>query len=92
MDLMYRLNVYPQIEPDQGRYRGHHATSVEFGREISGIAYRQSHERPSMDALRDFSYSVPLYSSYVTVNDESYNFLQRMALWNPGYPTRAGTG
>jgi hypothetical protein len=83
MDLMYRLNVYPEIEPDQGRYRGHHATSVEFGREPGGIPYRPWNERPSMDAVRDFSYDLPVYSSYVTGNQGSYNLLQRMAQWSP---------
>src|ERR1022692_4358552 len=35
-DLRYSLNIYHGLEPDQARYRGHHSTSVENGREPDG--------------------------------------------------------
>jgi hypothetical protein len=70
-DLRYALNVYRGLQPDQARYRGHHSTSVENGREADGRQYRQWHERPAMDAFRDLQYRTPVLE------------MRRMAVWDP---------
>ena len=78
-DLRYTLDIYRGLEPDQARYRGHHSTSVENGREPNGRQYRQWHERPAMDAIRDLQYRTAAPSNY---NGESPN-IRRMAVWDP---------
>ena len=83
MDFQYFLNFWKEIQPDQGRYRGHHSSSVAFGHEPDGGIYRPVDRRPPMDATRDFSYDVPIYSSYVTGEYKGHAQLQRMGLWNP---------
>jgi hypothetical protein len=70
MDVSYSLDVYPALHPTQARYRGHHATSAEQGREPDGQTYRPAHERPNMDAVVDLSYNTQC--TYPP-----------MAVWNP---------
>jgi len=36
VDVSYAVSVYEGLEPTLGRYRGHHATSVEAGRDANG--------------------------------------------------------
>jgi hypothetical protein len=57
MDLRWFLNFYQTVQPDQGRYRGHHSTSIANGYEADGRQYRPVHERPPMDAFRDFTFT-----------------------------------
>ena len=83
MDLEYRLNFYKEVEPDQGRYRGHHATSAAFGQEPDGSIYQERDKGHNLDAQRDFGYHIPTWSSYVTGNYAGYSLLQRLGLWNP---------
>ena len=78
-DLRYSFDIYHGLEPDQARYRGHHATSVENGREPDGRQYRQWNERPPMDAIRDLQYRTPAPSDY---NGDPPN-IRRMAVWDP---------
>jgi hypothetical protein len=70
-DLRYSLDVYRGLQPDQARYRGHHSTSAENGREADGRQYRLWHERPAMDAFRDLQYRSPVAN------------IPRMAVWDP---------
>jgi len=79
MDLAYHVDIYSAVRPDQGRYQGHNASRVAWGYEADGRQYRPAHERPNMDAFRDFSYTQPLDASYTT-ND---SLLKRMAAWDP---------
>ena len=50
MDVRWALDL-DALKPDQARYQGHHATSVENGFEFDGRQYRPTHERPNMDAF-----------------------------------------
>jgi len=83
MDLQYTLNFYKEVQPDEGRYRGHHATSPAFGQDPDGRVYTPSDNRPNFDARREFGYQIPTWSSYVTGNYAGYSLLQRLGLWNP---------
>jgi len=78
-DIRYSLDIYPGLEPDQARYRGHHSTSVANGREPDGRPYRPDHERPPMDAIRDLQYQTAAPSSYTS----SPPNIRRMAVWDP---------
>jgi hypothetical protein len=51
MDVRWTLDAGAALKPDQARYQGHHATSVENGFESDGRQYRPWHERPNMDAF-----------------------------------------
>jgi hypothetical protein len=51
MDVRWSLDVGAALKPDQARYQGHHATSIENGFESDGRQYRPSHERSNMDAF-----------------------------------------
>src|SRR5262249_17451945 len=51
MDARWTLDAGAALEPDQARYQGHHATSVENGFESDGRQYRPWHERSNMDAF-----------------------------------------
>jgi hypothetical protein len=81
-DLRYTLDIYRGLDPDQARYRGHHSTSVENGREPDGRQYRMWHERPEMDAFRELQYRTPAPSNY---NSDPPN-IHRMAVWDPWIP------
>ena len=78
-DLRYSLDIYPGLQPDQARYRGHHSTSIANGREPDGRQYRQWHERPPMDAIRDLQYHTSAPSDY---NGDGPH-IPRMAVWDP---------
>jgi hypothetical protein len=67
--LQYRLDVTRELHPDQARYRGHHATSAELGREPDGRRYRAVHERPPMDAVVDLPPGGPALRGPVAVWD-----------------------
>jgi hypothetical protein len=51
MDVRWTLDAGAALRPDQARYQGHHATSVENGFEPDGRQYRPSHERSNIDAF-----------------------------------------
>jgi hypothetical protein len=53
LDLRWTLDLGAALRPDQARYAGHHATSVDNGFEPDGREYRPWHDRPSpnMDAF-----------------------------------------
>jgi hypothetical protein len=51
MEVQWALDVSAALRPDQARYQGHHATSVENGSESDGRQYRPTHERPNVDAF-----------------------------------------
>ncbi|MGD0362295.1 MAG: aryl-sulfate sulfotransferase, partial [Bryobacteraceae bacterium] len=78
-DLRYTLDIYRGLQPDQARYRGHHSTSIENGREPDGRQYRPWNERPAGDAIRDLQYRTPAPSDY---NSEPPH-IRRMAVWDP---------
>jgi hypothetical protein len=79
MDLGYVVDLGPGLKPTQGRYRGHHATELQYGREADGRLYRPAHERDVVDATVDFpqdrSVSVSHYASATT--------RPPLAVWNP---------
>jgi len=79
MDFSYNVEFYASVRPNQGRYRGHGADRVDWGREPDGRQYRSMHERPAMDALRDFEYSRSITAGYNT----SDSTIQRMSAWSP---------
>jgi hypothetical protein len=79
LDLEWSANLFPGLEPTQARYRGHHATEAQFGREPDGQRYRQAHERPSLDAEVDLRYDRPMTASYA-YGESSY---RHMAVWDP---------
>jgi hypothetical protein len=83
MDLQYVLDVYDPVKPDQGRYRGHVASRVEFGREPDGRQYRLAGtDRPEMDAVRELPYDIPAYSSYTTGIYGGYQLIKRISAWD----------
>src|SRR6516162_2685575 len=59
MDVRWTLDLGTALKPDQARYQGHHATSVENGFESDGRQYRPTHERPNMDAFVNLPLSGP---------------------------------
>jgi hypothetical protein len=83
MDLSYNVNVFDAVQPDQGRYRGHSASKVEWGHDQYGNPYPGGlNENPS-DAFRDFDYTMPIYSSYITSDSATSKAIQRISAWNP---------
>lgn len=48
--MTWSINLYEGLRPTRGRYRGHHASKMEYGREPDGQTYRPSHARPGLDA------------------------------------------
>ena len=62
MDVWWTLDLGTALKPDQARYQGHHATSVENGFEADGRQYRPTHERPNVDAFVNLPLNGP--SSY----------------------------
>lgn len=58
-DVAYELDFYAACQPNQARYQGHHATSVQAGREQDGRQYRMWHDRTNCDALVDLQYQTP---------------------------------
>ena len=78
-DFQYSLNLYPGLAPDQGRYRGHHSSSVAKGRLPDGSPYDFAHKRANMDAMIDldctkFMEPGPVYRE---------TLFPRMSQWNP---------
>jgi hypothetical protein len=57
-DVSYRLNVYPGLKPDTGRYRGHRARSVQRGRLPSGERLQRGLKQAT-DAFVDLTYPEP---------------------------------
>src|SRR5207249_8368155 len=70
MDVVYSLDIYEGLRPNQARYRGHHSTSKENGYESDGQQYRMSHTRSAMDAFIDLNYG-------------SSRKYRPMAIWDP---------
>ena len=79
MDLRYQFYVSSGLNPDQARYRGHHATSMDHGRTADGAVYGASGEPFREDAIRDLRFDPPAPSSY-TYTDP---YIRRMAVWDP---------
>src|SRR5262249_29999021 len=72
------------VQPDQARYRGHHADRVEWGRQPDGKVYAPAHDRDPMDATRDFNYSKPFSSDFAAwENGDDDNAIPRILAWNP---------
>jgi hypothetical protein len=70
LDIVWAVNLYEGLTPDQARYRGHHSSSVELGREPDGRRYRSTPERGGLDALVDLSYPAePLDRRFMAVWD-----------------------
>lgn len=51
VDASYILNLSAGLSPDEARYQGHGATSVEHGRRPDGTRYPWSHDRGNEDAI-----------------------------------------
>lgn len=64
LEMTWSINLYEGLRPTTGRYRGHHASKKEYGREPDGRTYRPGHDRPQMDAEVDLfdKASLPDYS------------------------------
>ena len=58
-DVSYEIKL-DSLKATHGRYRGHHSSSVEWGREADGRQYRPWHERAGIDAFVDLSFSKPI--------------------------------
>ena len=82
-EIQYRLNVYEAVQPTQGRYRGHHASRVEWGRQPDGHVYAPNHARPPMDATRDLDYSKPYYSDFMASESPQRGTIPRILAWDP---------
>jgi hypothetical protein len=67
LDLRYQFLVSPGLDPDQARYRGHHATSIASGHFANGKVYTQP---TSEDGIRDLPFDAPAH-------------LPLMAVWDP---------
>jgi len=78
-EVSWSLNLYPGLEPTQARYRGHHATAPEYGREPDGQRYRATNERSVLDALVDVHYDRAMAAAYAAT-PSSYRY---MAVWDP---------
>jgi hypothetical protein len=84
MEFRYSLNVYDVVQPNQGRYRAHHADTVEWGFKADGSIYNSEHltQRPPEDAFRNFDYGQPLFDSDTTLNLATHKRLKRISSWN----------
>jgi len=93
VDVSYSVSVYNGLEPTEGRYRGHHATSVDAGRDSKGGQYgaiqtgagvnyvgARGHE----DALISLQYSGPLKDRWSSTR---YKWMSHWDPWavNTGY-------
>jgi len=81
-DVSYRLDCWNGLEPNQARYRGHHAGRKEHGYEAGGGVYRMWHTRKPMDAFFDLRFDRLYGSSYCT-NLDKWPSMRRMAVWDP---------
>ncbi len=77
LEMAWGMNLYAGLEPDQARYRGHHARSVQSGRGPDGERYRGHHQQG--DATVDLQYDRPQLPSYITT-ENSWRFL---SVWDP---------
>jgi hypothetical protein len=57
MTVSYAMDLYPELQPTHGRYRGHSSTSPANGHESDGRQYRAAHQRPMLDAFVDLQYA-----------------------------------
>ena len=78
LEVLYGLDIYRGIEPTQGRYRGHHATSRENGYQPDGKVYGMAHARAAMDAQVDFTFENPKRAGYT-----GNGTWRQMAVWDP---------
>jgi hypothetical protein len=84
-DLQYYLNFYPEVQQDQGRWRGLGSSSLEFGHDVNtGGPYQGGLSTTPSDALRILPTALPFYP-YPTTADEqpSYNGIHWTVPWNP---------
>src|SRR5262249_33348281 len=68
------INIYNQVQPDQGRYRGHHANTITQGRFVDGslcTGFAQD-----QDCIRDFNYTAPVYTCYFTDDTNCIAYMQ----------------
>ncbi len=60
VDISYRVNITAGLNPTLAQYRGHHANSVEAGREEDGRIYKyENFANKRHDALVDLNYNPP---------------------------------
>jgi hypothetical protein len=80
LEMVWGMNLYTGLEPDQARYRGHHATSAKSGREPNGQRYRAPNERGSdLDATVDLQYQRAQVPNFRTT-ESTWRYL---AVWDP---------
>jgi hypothetical protein len=80
LELVWGMNLYAGLAPDQARYRGHHANSAKSGREPNGQRYRAPNERGSnLDATVDLQYQRAQTPCYNTT-ESTWRYL---AVWDP---------
>jgi hypothetical protein len=82
-DLQYYLNFYPDVQHDQGRWRGHGSDSIEFGRDPITGGPARSFDTNGGDAVRDMPTTKPYYSWYVTGDQQPFYGFQQTPPWNP---------
>jgi|GEM_PF-807611 len=80
LEMVWGMNLYSGLAPDQARYRGHHSDSVKSGREPDGQRYRAPSDRGSdLDATVDLQYQRAQTPSYRT-SESSWRIL---TVWDP---------
>ena len=80
----YALNLYPQVQPDQGRYRGHGANTSVQGYLADGSVCGGFDSRPQQDCFRDFSYASPITTNYQSTDASSIAYMQAWNPWSTG--------
>jgi hypothetical protein len=81
-DFRYSItNMYEQIRPDQGRYRGHFSNNYTQGHHQNGTVCAKP---PQEDCFREFDYSNAITASYITNDTSSIAYAQAWNLWSNG--------
>ncbi|MCL1856721.1 MAG: hypothetical protein FWF84_03650 [Kiritimatiellaeota bacterium] len=76
MNVAWGMNVYEGVAPTQARWRGHHASRVEYGRKSDGSIYNGYNYG---DAMTDLQYERAQVPNYNT----SENTWRYLVVWDP---------
>jgi hypothetical protein len=76
LEMIWGMNLYNGLSPDQARYRGHHANSVKSGRWTDGTVYKGYQYG---DATVDLQYKREQTPSYNTT-EGTWRY---MSVWDP---------
>ena len=72
LGIAYTVNGYAGNIPNQGRYRGHHASSTEFGYSPDGTLWNTGTGRFEYDALFNVQYVIPMRSGHTSLPGAAY--------------------